>query len=254
MAEDQGGASPEDADSRNQRKIDKKTGMARRMIEGAKSLFAGAGEGGGRIPMGTGPANRHGMPKLPVGQHSVKTWPVLDLSGPPELDMAAWRLVVDGACEAPFTLTWEEFQALPRVEDVSDFHCVTTWSFMDSRWVGVRFSELAARARPTADARFVETEGYDKIPGTEQGYTTNLPLAEAMKPDVLLVDTWNGIPLPAEHGGPCRMITPQLYAWKGAKWIRRITFLTEDRPGFWEERGYSMVGDPWQDDRTRPDL
>jgi DMSO/TMAO reductase YedYZ molybdopterin-dependent catalytic subunit len=182
------------------------------------------------------------MPKLPVGQHLTSNWPVLDLSGPPKVGQASWRLTIDGAVDAPCALDWARFSELPQTEDVSDFHCVTTWSLMDSRWRGVSFADLAALVRVRPEATHVMTYAYD-------GYTTNLPLEEALKDDVLLVHTWNGQPLPKEHGGPVRLITPQLYAWKGAKWLKRIEFLTSNKLGFWEERGYSNTAHPWRDDR-----
>ena len=160
-----------------------------------------------------------------------------------------WRLEVGGRCDHPLSLTWDDFLALPQVDDESDFHCVTTWSRLNNRWRGVRVQTLAELAVPMTDARFVSCTGYDIAPGTAIPYTTNLPLARAVEADVLLVHTWNGAPLPREHGGPCRMITPKLYAWKGTKWIRRIEFLAEDRPGFWEMRGYSNTAEPWLDDR-----
>ena len=203
----------------------------------------------GRPPLGTGPGNRHGMPQLPTGQREVKNWPVLDLGDVPVIALADWRLELGGACENPLVLDWQQFLALPQVEDQSDFHCVTTWSRMDNRWKGVRFRTLAELALPREGARFVRTTGYDLFPGTQIPYTTNLPLARALDPDVLLVHEWEGAPLPLEHGGPCRMITPRLYAWKGAKWIRRIEFLERDEPGFWEVRGYSNTAEPWFDDR-----
>lgn len=203
----------------------------------------------GEEPNGSGPRNRHGLPKLPVGQREVKNWPVLDLGDIPRVSLEAWRLEVGGLCENPFTLTWTEFLALPQVDDDSDFHCVTTWSRMDNHWRGVRFATLAEMAVPKESARFVVTTGYDHAPGTNVPYTTNLPLARAIEPDVLLVHTWEKKPLPIEHGGPCRMITPKLYAWKGAKWIRKIEFVERDRPGFWEIRGYSNSAEPWFDDR-----
>ena len=203
----------------------------------------------GKRPEGSGPPNRHGMPQLPVGQRQVPNWPVLDLGEIPDIALDDWRLEVGGACEMPFTLDWAQFLALPQAEDVSDFHCVTTWSRMDNRWRGVRFRTLAELAVPAPDAKFVLCTGYDHMPGTRIPYTVNLPLARAVEEDVLLVHTWEGQPLPREHGGPCRMITPKLYAWKGAKWIRRIDFLAEDQPGFWEVRGYSNSADPWFDDR-----
>jgi len=146
-------------------------------------------------------------------------------------------------------LSWADLLALPQVEDVSDFHCVTTWSRFDNHWKGVRFRTLAELAVPGANAAYVLCTGYDYAPGTTIPYTTNLPLARAVEDDVLLVHTWEGQPLPREHGGPCRMITPKLYAWKGTKWIRRIEFLARNQRGFWEERGYSDTAEPWLNDR-----
>jgi DMSO/TMAO reductase YedYZ molybdopterin-dependent catalytic subunit len=193
-------------------------------------------------PLGSGPANRHGMPKLPIDQVETHKWPVLDLGAQPQVSHDRWRLVVDGACARPLALDWQGFQALDQLDDVSDFHCVTKWSRFDVPWRGVRVSDVIAHAEPHDDARFVMFHGYDS-------YTTNLPLAEALKPDVLLVHTADGKPLAQEHGGPVRVITPQLYAWKGAKWVSRIELMTADRRGFWEERGYSNTAYPWRNDR-----
>jgi DMSO/TMAO reductase YedYZ molybdopterin-dependent catalytic subunit len=221
-----------------------------RYIQRQRALRAATPEAFAHIqPSGTGPANRHGRPKLPVGQHQVKNWPVLDLGDLPDVPVDAWRLEVGGLCENPVTLDWPAFMALPQAEDVSDFHCVTTWSRMDNHWGGVRFRTLAELAIPAPEARFVLCTGYDHMPGTRIPYTVNLPLARAVEEDVLLVHTWEGRPLPREHGGPCRMITPKLYAWKGAKWIHRIDFLAEDELGFWETRGYSNTAEPWFEDR-----
>jgi DMSO/TMAO reductase YedYZ molybdopterin-dependent catalytic subunit len=203
----------------------------------------------GQPPRGSGPKNRHGMPQLPVGQHAVKNWPVLDLGAQPDVSTSEWTLEVGGLVANPFTLTWDQFLALPQAEDVSDFHCVTTWSRYDNHWNGVRFKTIAELAVPHADVHFVATTGYDFAPGSSIPYTTNLPLDRAVEDDVLLVHTWEGKPLPREHGGPCRMITPKLYAWKGAKWIRKIEFLAADRKGFWEVRGYSNSAEPWFNDR-----
>jgi DMSO/TMAO reductase YedYZ molybdopterin-dependent catalytic subunit len=203
----------------------------------------------GTQPQGTGPRNRHGMPQLPVGQHEVKNWPVLDLGEQPAIALDTWKLEVGGLVENPFTLTWEQFLALPQAEDVSDFHCVTTWSRYDNHWRGVKFSTIAELAVPSPDAKFLLCTGSDFMPGSCIPYTVNLPLARALDEDVLLVHTWDGKPLPREHGGPCRMITPKLYAWKGAKWIRKIEFLAEDKKGFWEIRGYSNSAEPWFNDR-----
>ncbi len=193
-------------------------------------------------PQGKGPPNRHGMPQLPPGQYITEKWPVLDLGHKPSVATSAWKLTIDGACEHPLTLGFDDFMALEQVTDTSDFHCVTTWSKLDITWVGVRFSELMALVVPSAQATHVMCHAYDD-------YTTNVSLVECMKPDVLLVHRANGEPLPLEHGGPVRMITPQLYAWKGAKWINRIELMTEDKLGFWEQRGYSSSAHPWRNDR-----
>ena len=203
----------------------------------------------GMQPKGSGAPNRHGMPKLPVGQHEVKNWPVLDLGEQPHVPTAEWKLDVGGLVDNPFTLTWDQFLALPQAEDVSDFHCVTTWSRYENHWRGVRFKTIAELAIPKEEVKYVLCTGYDFMPGTFIPYTTNLPLARAIEDDVLLVHTWEGKPLPPEHGGPCRMITPKLYAWKGAKWIRKIEFLGADKKGFWEVRGYSNSAEPWFNDR-----
>lgn len=193
-------------------------------------------------PMGKGPVNRHGMPSTPVGQTITNKWPVLDLGEQPEISLDTWKLKIDGAVEHPISLSWDEFMALPQTEDTSDFHCVTTWSKLNMNWKGVRLMDLAALVLPKENATHIMCYGYDD-------YTTNLSLEEALKPDVLLVHTVEGKPLPEEHGGPLRMITPQLYAWKGSKWIRRIEFLTMNRLGFWEKRGYSNTAYPWRNDR-----
>jgi DMSO/TMAO reductase YedYZ molybdopterin-dependent catalytic subunit len=191
---------------------------------------------------GSGPANRHGMPKLPVGQREVPNWPVLDLGIQPQIPLDQWTLEVKGDVEHPFKLTWKDFLALEQVKDTSDFHCVTTWSRMDNEWAGVRFRTLAEKAKLKPSAKFVYMTGYD-------GYSTNLKLDECLDDDVLLVHTWNGAPLPREHGGPVRMITPRKYAWKGSKWIKEIIFMSTEKLGFWELRGYSNTAEPWFNDR-----
>lgn len=195
-------------------------------------------------PMGQGRSNRHGMPLVPPGQHVTDRWPVLDLGEHPTMPERQWRLTLDGACENPFSLSWSDFLALPQVEDVSDFHCVTKFSMLDKTWEGVRMVDLAAMAWPDDGATHILCHAYD-------GYSTNVPLAEALKSDVILAHSVDGQPLSVEHGGPLRMIVPQLYAWKGAKWIKRIEFLSGDRLGYWEERGYSNTAYPWRDDRYR---
>ena len=223
--------------------VERKERFARQQAGAGRGVFAG------REPMGVGGENRHGMPKLPVGQRTVTTWPVLDLGEQPTIDASQWQLTVDGAVERPAVFDWAAFMALPQSDDVSDFHCVTTWSRMDNRWKGVRFVDVMAAVGVLDAACCVFVTAYDRDPSSGEAYTTNVALEDAMSPDVMLVHTWEGRPLPREHGGPVRMITPRLYAWKGAKWIQRITLLTENRRGFWERRGYSDTAVPWFDDR-----
>lgn len=180
--------------------------------------------------------------RLPPGQKLTTGFPVLDLGVQPEIASEDWRLAVNGAVEAPAILAWEQFNALPQVEDVSDFHCVTTWSKYDCRWGGVAFTTLYELVKPRDEARFVYFTGYD-------GYSTNVSLERCLDDDVLIATHFDGMPLSREHGGPARVIIPKLYAWKGAKFVNGITFLAEDKLGFWEVRGYSNSADPWKEER-----
>jgi DMSO/TMAO reductase YedYZ molybdopterin-dependent catalytic subunit len=180
--------------------------------------------------------------RLPPGQRRVNNWPVLDLGIHPDLPLDQWSLTVSGLVEQPITWTWEQFLAQPQVELVTDFHCVTTWSTFDNAWEGVAFRHLMQLVKPKPEAQFVYFTSYDN-------YSTNLPLEACDDDDVLLVQRWNGKPLPKEHGGPVRMHVPKRYAWKGAKWVKEIVFLEKDRPGYWEVRGYSNTALPWDEDR-----
>jgi DMSO/TMAO reductase YedYZ molybdopterin-dependent catalytic subunit len=227
------------------------TDVERRIAEGVAELRARFGERMRRTPsladpspQGEGPRNRHGMPKEPPGQNvfAKGEWPVLDLGEKPDVPREKWRLLVDGAVRTPLSLGWEELLALPQEEEEADFHCVTGWSIFDLAFTGVRLETVLALARPRPDATHLMTHATD-------GYSTNLPLEEALKPDVLLVHAVDGAPLPAAHGGPVRIVVPQLYAWKGAKWVSRLEVLTHDRRGYWEIRGYSNTAHPWRDDR-----
>jgi DMSO/TMAO reductase YedYZ molybdopterin-dependent catalytic subunit len=180
--------------------------------------------------------------RLPPGQHLTSGFPVLDLGIKPEVPLTDWRLAVGGRVENPRTFSWDEFNALPQFQDVSDFHCVTTWSKFDVRWGGVAFFTLAEIVRPEPKAKHVLFTSYDD-------YTTNVRIEDVMDDDVLIATRYNGKPLPLEHGGPARMVIPKLYGWKSAKFIRSIEFTADDKPGFWEVRGYSNTADPWTEDR-----
>lgn len=183
--------------------------------------------------------------RLPPGQHWAKEkFPVLDLGIHPEIAPEEWSLEISGLVENSWTLSWDEFHDLPQVEDVSDFHCVTTWSVSEARWGGVPFSVILDRVKPMAEARFVFYTCHD-------GYTTNTPLAPLKDDDVLLANRLNGEALPVKHGGPVRVVIPKLYAWKSAKFIKHIEFRAEDEPGYWEKRGYSDTADPWKEERHR---
>ena len=180
--------------------------------------------------------------RLPPGQKLTEGFPVLDLGVQPEIPLSEWTLAINGLVEAPVTLSWTQLQALPQVEDISDFHCVTTWSKYDCRWGGVAFTTLYELVKPNLAARFVYFTGYD-------GYSTNVALEKCLDDDVLVATTFNGKPVPKEHGGPARVIIPKLYAWKGSKFVSGISFLAYDKLGFWEVRGYSNTADPWTEDR-----
>ncbi len=187
----------------------------------------------------------HAVPsreRLPPGQKLTDGFPVLDLGVQPKIPPSEWRMKIDGLVENGATLTWDQFNALPQVEDVSDFHCVTTWSKYDCRWGGVAFTTLYELVQPKPEAKFVYFTSYD-------GYSTNVALEKCLDDDVLVATSFDGLPVAREHGGPARVIIPKLYAWKGAKFVNGITFLAEDKLGFWEVRGYSNTADPWTEDR-----
>jgi DMSO/TMAO reductase YedYZ molybdopterin-dependent catalytic subunit len=190
----------------------------------------------------TGRQSRPQTERLPPGQHLVKNWPVLDLGLVPDITENQWRLDIKGAVEAPQSWDWNAFQAQPQSEEVTDIHCVTTWSRYDNRWKGVSTRDLLDLVKPREEAAFVALSSYD-------GYTTNLALEDFAAPDAMLVHSWEGQPLTREHGGPVRLMVPHLYFWKSAKWLRGIEFRTRDQPGFWEVRGYHNRGDPWAEER-----
>ncbi|MDH5253134.1 MAG: molybdopterin-dependent oxidoreductase, partial [Nitrospira sp.] len=153
-----------------------------------------------------------GDSRLPPGQHLVDNFPVLDLGFKPEIPLTEWSLTTGGCVTVPMTWTWEQFMAQPQLTDVSDFHCVTSWSRYDNQWIGVSFRHILSIVKPLSLAKFVLFKSYDD-------YTTNLPLEVCDDDDVLLAHSWNGRPLTKDHGGPVRVIVPKRYAWKGAKWV-----------------------------------
>lgn len=187
-----------------------------------------------------------GSERLPPGQHLTNDWPVLDLGLTPSIDRNRWRLDVYGAIENPVFWDWTDFMAQPQTASRSDIHCVTTWSRYDNVWEGLSTRDLLTTVQPKPDATTVVLHAYD-------GYTTNLTLDDFAADGALLVHSWSGKPLEEEHGGPMRLVVPHLYFWKSAKWIQSIEFLVEDRPGYWEVRGYHNRGDPWREERYSGD-
>jgi DMSO/TMAO reductase YedYZ molybdopterin-dependent catalytic subunit len=180
---------------------------------------------------------------VPPGQIVTPRWPVLHAGTvPTELTPATWSLSLHGEVDAPETLSFAQLLSLPQVDLTCDVHCVTSWSKLGMRWRGVSFRTLEGRVRPRPSVRFVVME-------CEQGFTTSLPIEALRDEDVLVAHTVDQGPLPAEHGGPVRMLVPKRYFYKSAKWLRGLKFVTEDEPGFWEVRGYSNIADPWRETR-----
>jgi DMSO/TMAO reductase YedYZ molybdopterin-dependent catalytic subunit len=190
----------------------------------------------------TGAPDETRKSRLPPGQKEVKNWPVLDLGVQPDVRPDNWRLQVVGLVENPIVWTLKDFMAQPQVDFVSDIHCVTQWSRFDNHWRGVSARHLLELAKPKPEARHVLFRCYD-------GYTTNVKREVFEEPNVLLAHSWEGKPIPREHGGPVRVVIPDWYFWKSPKWVTRIEFAASDQPGFWEVRGYHNEGDPWTEER-----
>lgn len=180
--------------------------------------------------------------RLPPGQHTTTGLPVLDLGVQPTITPAEWRFTVAGLVGNPIDWDWTTFMAQPQTTVTVDIHCVTTWSSFDNRFTGVSFRHLLEVIQPPPHARFVMARCFD-------GYSTNVPLEWLADDDVLLCHSWNDAPLSREHGGPVRLLVPKLYFWKSAKWLRHLTFMEKDQPGFWEARGYHMRGEPFDEER-----
>ncbi|WP_299029429.1 sulfite oxidase-like oxidoreductase [uncultured Thermanaerothrix sp.] len=191
--------------------------------------------------------------RLPPGQALTQRFPVLHYGPIPRVDLSAWDFRIWGEVEQPLRFTWEEFNRLPRTRVTLDIHCVTRWSKLDTVWEGVSVRTLIdlglLKLKPTA--RYV-------LQHAEYGFTANLPLEVVLAENFLLATHYNGEPLTPEHGFPLRGVVGAIpgrddlkvpYFWKGAKWLRGLEFLAEDRPGFWEQAGYHNEADVWQEQR-----
>jgi DMSO/TMAO reductase YedYZ molybdopterin-dependent catalytic subunit len=180
--------------------------------------------------------------RIPPGQYRTEKFPVLHYGSVPKTDLATWDFKVYGLVGSPFTLTWDQFKALPRKTVATDIHCVTRWTKLDTTWEGVPIQHILELAQLRPEVSHV-------VAHAEQGYTANVPLSVLDDDDVLLADTFDGQPLELEHGYPLRLVVPKRYFWKSAKWIRGLEFLDHDQLGFWERYGYNNDADPWKEER-----
>jgi len=183
-----------------------------------------------------------GKERLPPSQYKVDELPVLHVGSVPDFDQANWAFEVYGLVEKPLKLGWRDLLSLPSRKSVSDFHCIEGWSRLDNEWEGVPFRTIAEIVKPKLEARFCTIE-------CDGGYTTSLPIEDLMDEEVLFAYRLDGKELSQEHGGPLRIVVPKKYAYKSAKWVRRIKFTKEQELGYWEKRGYSNTADPWKEER-----
>lgn len=180
--------------------------------------------------------------RLPPGQYLTERFPVLHVGDVPTYAPGEWNLAIGGLVNNPFALTFEELTALPSVTLTTDIHCVTKWSKFDTNWRGVKLKDLLDRAGIQSDATHV-------MGHAEYGYTANLPLEDALLDESMVVWEYEGEPIEPIHGGPVRLLVPNLYFWKSPKWLRGIELMNADKPGFWERNGYHMYGDPFREQR-----
>jgi DMSO/TMAO reductase YedYZ molybdopterin-dependent catalytic subunit len=186
--------------------------------------------------------------RLPPGQHATRDFPVLSAGPTPQTPLASWDFTIRGPNGDLARWTWDEFYPLPHETPTVDIHCVTKWSKFDTTWEGMSVDTLleAAVARGVMAAKYV-------VAFCDGGYTTNLPLADVTGGKAWIAFAYDGAPLPPEHGGPARLLVPHLYFWKSAKWVRGLQLLERDEPGFWEQLGYHVRGDPWREQRYQGD-
>lgn len=198
-----------------------------------------------------GRINRRRMPTYerdaPPGQFVTEKFPILTYGATPRIKLDDWRFRVFGHVAEEITLDWEQFTALPHINLDAEFHCVTQWSKLQNTWEGVAFNEVMKLIKPSPEVTHVMAHCCG-------GYSTNLALDVITEDDVLFAWAHDGAPLAEAHGGPLRLVVPKRYGWKSAKWVNGLEFMTEDRPGFWEVRGYHMEGDPWKEQRFWDEL
>jgi len=182
-------------------------------------------------------------PRLPPGQHLTNSFPILQKGKIPKVDIKNFVLEFDGEVENPMRFTLKDLKKIQDKEILADIHCVTSWSKYDTKWGGISFNKLFELIKPKPTAKYVEFYCAD------DGFTTTVPIEKLQEKNTILALTYDGMPITNKHGGPVRPIIPSLYFYKSAKWVRRITFLKEDRLGYWEKTGYSNKADPWKEQR-----
>src|SRR5579875_1139183 len=178
--------------------------------------------------------------RLPPGQYLTRDFPVLSAGPTQHTPLDRWDFSLEGEVTQQRRWNWDEFRNLPADTITTDIHCVTRWSKFDTVWSGVSLDYLLGQ---------IETDADDVMAFCDGGYTSNLPVAELRGGKAWVAYQYDGKPLPAEHGGPARLLVPHLYFWKSAKWVRGLRFMKTDNPGFWEKLGYNMHGDPWKEER-----
>ena len=184
-----------------------------------------------------------GRPRLPPSQQAVKR--IIDMGGVQgTADSKNWRLQIHGEVERPTALSFQELLNLSQVDLTCDVHCVTAWTLLDSHWGGVRLTTIMDLVKVKENAGFVIFEA-------AAGYTSNIPISEACKENVLLAHSFFGTKLPRPHGAPVRALVPDRYFYKSAKWLEGIKFTAQNEPGYWERQGYSNSADPWREERFK---
>lgn len=182
-----------------------------------------------------------GRPRVPPGQRVIQSLkPMGGQPGSPS--RKRFRLKVHGEVKHPFELDFDELRKQKVVKQKADVHCVTAWSALGIEWEGVRIKDLAEKAGVKKSAHYAIIEA-------AHGYTANVPIAEALKPNAMVTWEMNGKRLRRAHGAPVRALIPDLYFWKSSKWLTGIKFVKRDEPGYWEQRGYHNHGDPWREQR-----
>jgi len=179
--------------------------------------------------------------RVPPGQHLAKGFPVLTYGDTPHVDVKDWTLRIWGLAQKVI-FTWDDLMAMPQSEFTADFHCVTTWSKLDVHWQGVKVVDLMKQVEVDPKAVHIMEHCYGD-------YTTNISVDDFLREENFFAHTLFGEPLPAEHGGPLRLVVPHLYAWKSAKWLNGLEFLPQTELGFWERNGYHQRGEPWAEER-----